>query len=201
MDLSPDLNSPSRPEDGSGPVRRVFGSARHRPRGYTLIEMLVVLFIISVLAGLILGGLAAARRQNQIKRQEFQILTLKGKLNDYETDFRDYPLTEGGCEDGDAVVGGEQLVLGLRRDEKNGPYIKFDEFRTVDRDEDGLKEITDVWGHPLRYLHHRSYGRANPCRRTYRLWSVGPDGVSDPLNPQSDDITSWNKGAPEGEEE
>ena len=43
-----------------------------RRRGYTLIEMLVVLFIISVLAALILGGLSAARKTNQIKRTEFQ---------------------------------------------------------------------------------------------------------------------------------
>lgn len=168
-----------------------------RRRGYTLIEMLVVLFIVSVLAGLILGGLSAARKTNQIKRTEFQITSLKARLNDYEMDFRDYPKTTGGAEDEEAIEGGETLLLGLRKDDKNGPYIKFDEYRTIDRDEDGLKEIVDVWGYPLRYLHHTSYGRERPCRRTFRLWSVGPDGISDPLNPQSDDITSWTKGAEE----
>jgi len=168
-----------------------------RPRGYTLIEMLVVIFIVTVLAGLILGGLSAARRSNQIKRGEFQITSIKARLNDYESDFRDYPKTEGGSEDEDAIEGGEVLLRGLRRDDKNGPYIKFDEYRLVDYDEDGDKEIADIWGHPLRYLHHTSYGRESPCRRSFRLWSVGPDGKSDPFNPQSDDITSWTKGAEE----
>jgi len=171
-----------------------------RKRGYTLIEMLVVLFIISVLAALILGGLSVARKQNQIKRTEFQITSLKARLNDYEMDFRDYPRSPNGAEDEDAIEGGEELFLGLRKNDKSGPYIKFDEYRLIDLDGDGLKEIADVWGFPLRYLHHRSYGRETPCRRTFRLWSVGPDGISDPLNPQSDDVTSWRKGVEEEEE-
>jgi prepilin-type N-terminal cleavage/methylation domain-containing protein len=168
-----------------------------RQRGYTLIEMLVVIFIIGVLAALILGGLSAARRSNQIKRTEFQIVTLKARLSDYEMDFRDYPKTEGSSDDEDAIEGCETLLSGLRRDDKNGPYLQFDEYRLMDRDDDGLREIADVWGRPLRYLHHSSYGNESPCKRTFRIWSVGPDGISDPLEIQSDDITSWTKGAEE----
>jgi prepilin-type N-terminal cleavage/methylation domain-containing protein len=164
-----------------------------RHRGYTLVEMLVVLFIISVLAGLLLGGLSAARRHNQIQRQEFQINTLKARLIEYETDHRDFPLTQGGADDKSALIGGEVLRRELMREDKGGPYLKGNEYRSGDNDGNGDQEILDVWGRPIRYLHHKSYLRENPCKRTFRLWSAGPDGISDPLEPNSDDITSWDK--------
>jgi prepilin-type N-terminal cleavage/methylation domain-containing protein len=164
-----------------------------RHRGYTLIEMLVVLFIISILAGLILGGLSAARRHNQAQRAQFQITSLKARLTEYETDNRDFPLTQNGSGDREAIIGGEILRRELMKEEKGGPYMKSDEHRSGDVDGNGDREILDVWGRPIRYLHNKSYARQNPCRRTFRLWSAGPDGISDPLNPNSDDITSWDK--------
>lgn len=173
----------------------------HRHRGYTLIEMLVVLFIISILASLVLGGISAARRHSQIQRAQFHVSSLKARLMEYETDFRDYPLTRAGADDRESVLGGEVLYTELMREDKGGPYLKSDEFRSVDTDGNGDKELMDVWGRPYRYLHNKSYGRENPCRRTYRLWSVGPDGKSDPLNPNSDDVTSWDKAAMESQDE
>jgi len=166
-----------------------------RHRGYTLIEMLVVLFIISILASLVLGGLSAARRHSQMQRAAFQVNSLKARLTEYETDYRDFPLTHGGSSDKDALIGGEVLRHELLRADKGGPYLKSDEYRAVDSDGNGDPEIADVWGRPIRYLHHKSYGRENPCRRTYRLWSAGPDGINNPLDPNSDDITSWDKSA------
>lgn len=167
----------------------------HQHRGYTLVEMLVVLFIISILAGLVLTGLSAARKHNQMQREQFQITSLKARLMDYETDYRDFPITQGGSEDKDAIIGGETLRRELMKEEKGGPYLKGDEYHSADTDGNGDLEILNVWGRPLRYLHNKSYGRQNPCRRTYRLWSAGPDGISNPLDPTSDDITSWDKAA------
>jgi prepilin-type N-terminal cleavage/methylation domain-containing protein len=170
-------------------------AARARPglsfRAYTLIEILVVLAIISILGGLVMGGLIAARRHNQIQRCQFQLNMLEAKITEYETDFQDYPPSEAE----DAIAGNECLLRALMTKEKDGPYIRLKDIRTCDSNGNGLPEIADEWGQPLRYLHHRNYGRENPNRRSYRLYSVGPDGVEDPFNAGSDDLANWKKGA------
>jgi prepilin-type N-terminal cleavage/methylation domain-containing protein len=159
-------------------------------RGYTLVEMLVVLAIVSILSGLIMAALSAARRHSMVQRTEALLISLRAKINEYETDFHDFPKTEGE----DPIVGGEQLLAQLSTKEKNGPYVSLGDLQTCDENNNGVREIADAFGHAVRYLHHKTYGRENPNRRTYRLWSIGPDGVDDPLNPASDDIVNWKKG-------
>src|SRR6476620_4562166 len=69
---------------------------RHGPStslrtGFTLLELLVVVAIIAVLATLILGGLASARRRTQIAVARNNIAALKAALQMYETDTGKYP--------------------------------------------------------------------------------------------------------------
>lgn len=60
-------------------------------RGFTLLELLVVVAIIAVLATLILGGLAAARRRTKVALAKNNIASLKAALQMYETDTGRYP--------------------------------------------------------------------------------------------------------------
>jgi prepilin-type N-terminal cleavage/methylation domain-containing protein len=170
-----------------------------KARGYTLVEMLVVLAIVSILSGLVLAGLSAARRHSMAQRTEALLITLRAKISEYEMDFHDYPLTDGD----DPIVGGERLLAALTTKEKNGPYLALGDVQTCDENSNGVPEIRDCFtgAHAFRYLHHKSYGRENPNRRTYRLWSVGIDGVDDPLNAASDDIVNWKKGQEGNSEE
>ena len=62
-------------------------------------------------------------------------------------------------------------------------------------EDDGL---LDAWGQPLRIAYSVAAGEsgASPVDQLfglqgYGIWSVGPDGISDPLNSESDDICSW----------
>jgi prepilin-type N-terminal cleavage/methylation domain-containing protein len=171
--------------------------SRRPGRGYTLVEMLVVLAIVSILAGLVMAALSAARRHSMVQRTEALLISLRAKVNEYETDFHDYPKTDGD----DALVGGERLLAELGTKEKNGPYLSLGDLQTCDENGNGVREIADAFGKAIRYLHHRSYGRENPNRRTYRLWSVGADGVDEPLNPSSDDLGNWKKGQETNSEE
>jgi prepilin-type N-terminal cleavage/methylation domain-containing protein len=167
------------------PARRAAGR-----RGYTLVEMLVVLAIISILSSLLMVGILAARRKFQERRTEVTINLLQDAVERYENDFHEYPATTGN----DGVLGGEMLLKALSTREKNGPYLKLTDLETCDENGNGVREFADVWGRAIRYLHHKCYGRESPNRQTYRCWSKGCDGIEDPLNPASDDIGNWKKG-------
>ncbi len=166
---------------------------RRSQRGFTLIEMLVVLAIVSILASLITAGVMAARARARIQNTEMRKTQIIAVIHSYETDFNDVPPSVG--EDG--IAGCERLMEVLQTDEKNGPYLRAKDVKTVDSNGNGLFEIADDWGKPFRYLNRKDYGRQKPNRDSYRLWSVGPDGVDDPLNPGSDDIVNWDKNNPE----
>ncbi len=68
--------------------------ARRSP-GFTLLELLVVVAIIAILATLILGGLASARRRAQIAVCRNNINAIKAALSAYETDVGYYPSSPG----------------------------------------------------------------------------------------------------------
>ena len=170
---------------------------RAATRGFTLIEMLVVIAIIAILAGLIVTTLATARKHAAIKRQQAAIdLIEKAYIEHYVTDFSEYPASDG---DKEGIQGNELLLKALLTKEKDGPYLHIKEIRTGDSNGNGLKEILDEWGNPLRYQHHRDYGKEPPNKHSFRLWSCGPNGVNEWAEPNSDDIRNWKPGQEEDE--
>lgn len=80
--------------------------ARRSQDGFTLLELLVVVAIIAVLATLILGGLASARRRTQIAVARNNIAAIKAALQMYETDTGRYP-----CRANHATQTGANLFL------------------------------------------------------------------------------------------
>jgi general secretion pathway protein G len=129
------------------PVRRMSGAAAD---GYTLIEMLVVLTIISLLMGLIgprvLGYLSDAR----VKTAHLQIESLSSALDLFYLDAGRYPTSSEGLD-----------ALAQRPADVpiwNGPYVK------------GGRVPVDPWGHAYQY---RSPVEHNP---PYEIVSFGSDG-------------------------
>ena len=171
---------------------------RNTRSGFTLIEMLVVLAIITILGSLLLGGLAAAKKRANIDSVQMTLRGLEAALERYEGDFNDYPPSDG---DTTGMTGAENLYECLHTTSKSGDYLpKSSDFRTVENQKTGKAVLCDVWNHPILYFHHHDYGGKAPNKHTYRLISAGPNGQYENISTpgfDSDDIVNWNKAKPE----
>lgn len=157
-------------------------------------ELLVVIAIIAVLAALSLTGLSYARRVSNERATLATIKIMESALERYETDFHDYPPSDG---DSDGIAGAENLLECLSTEKKEGPYIKSTDVKSVDSNQNGRPEPADHWNQPIRYWHHRDYQNRNPNKRTFRMISGGVNAIPENGRKDSDDIPNWNKDKPE----
>jgi general secretion pathway protein G len=153
---------------------------RTASRGFTLTEMLVVILIIGMLAGMIMGAVGAVRRKAGRDRTRVCLQTLRAAILMYEGDWHDFPPGNGKIE------GAESLWQALSSTRFEGPYLRKGDIPVADTNNNGRKEIVDNWDQPLSYIHHRNYlGEPNPDE--FRITSPGPDGKA----ATSDDINNW----------
>ena len=91
---------------------------RHRARGFTLIEVMVVVVILSILAAIIVPKVMDRPDSARLVKVQSDIRALESALNLYKLDNFDYPSTEEGLE---ALV--PKYVDRLADDPWGNPYL------------------------------------------------------------------------------
>jgi prepilin-type N-terminal cleavage/methylation domain-containing protein len=163
-------------------------------RGVTIVEILVVISIITILAGLTLTALSYIRKSSNEKATQATLLLLTSALERYENDFHDYPSSDG---DMDGITGAENMWKCLNTEKIEGPYLKSGDIKSVDSNSNGDPEPADAWNHPIRYTHHRDYRNRQPNKASFRLISDGNNTENEAGRPGSDDIVNWNREKPD----
>jgi type II secretory pathway pseudopilin PulG len=148
---------------------------------FTLIELLTVIVIIMVLAGLAAGIARYALIQAHVNRAKAEIATLEMVLGNFQIDNGRVPTATA------PLTGSSALYTALASGTRKYMTFKKDQTNNVS----GQVVIIDPFGQPYRYWFARPpdspVNTNNPMG--FDLWSAGADGT----DYTTDDINNWSK--------
>lgn len=122
-------------------------------RGFTLTELMVVIFIIGLLATVVMINVLPSQDKAMATKARADIATLESALEQYRLDNLTYPATGDGLN---ALVTAPPSLAQPDRYRRGG-YIK----RLPD----------DPWGRPYHYQ------APGPDGKAFDIWSTGADGA------------------------
>ncbi len=131
-------------------------------KGFTLLELLVVMVIIGLLAGYVGPKYFAQIGKSEVKAARAQIDALGKALDQYRLDTGRYPNSEQGLN--------ALFTPPASEPRWQGPYLQ-------------KAAPPDPWGKPYQYKSPGEHGE-------YDLWSYGKDGQAGGNN-ESADIGNW----------
>lgn len=146
-------------------VKPAMQANKRRNAGFTLIEIMVVVVIISILGAIIIPKIFDKPDQARVVKAKQDIQAIQSALELYRLDNYVYPTTDQGL---DALV---------EKPSTNPAPAHWKQY--LDR------LPVDPWGHPYQYLNPGTHGSA------VDIWSLGADGQpgGDGINA---DIGNWN---------
>ena len=143
-------------------IYRSYPKLSDAARGFTLLELLVVMVIIGLLAGYVAPQYFSQIGKSEIQTTKAQIDALEKALDNYRLDTGHYPSTSQGL----AVL----FQRPVDESRWQGPYLK--------------KAVpSDPWGRPYSYVAPGQHGE-------FDLYSLGKDGKPGGEY-ESADITNW----------
>lgn len=143
------------------------GARRAQQRGFSLVELMVVVFIMGLLATLIIVNVAPVGDRSRISKARSDIASLESALEQYSLDLYTYPSAADGLAALSVPPPGVDAAL-----YRPGGYV-----RRIQK---------DPWGNPYQYAipGTRSGGR-------FDLFSLGADGQPGGEGPGAD-IGNWD---------
>lgn len=141
--------------------------ASARQAGFTLVEIMVVVIIIGLLAGIVVPNVMDNLDKANIQKARADFSALQTALKLYRIDNFTYPTTEQGLE----ALATKPSIAPVPRNYKESGYI------------DSLNK--DPWGNDYQYMSPADDGKE------YDIYSLGADGVSGGEG-QNADISVWD---------
>ncbi len=157
--------------DGSGQKgknmlrKKKWYAVRRVSRGFTLIEVMIVLAIVLALGAIVSVAVLSRRDQANVNLTKTDLNTLKAGLKWFRFEYNRYPTDEEGL----AVLWSSETL-----------DPELDESKWKSQLEEPLPK--DRWGREWMYMQQ---SEKDPAR--YSLWSVGPDGEDG----TEDDLKAW----------
>ncbi|MEJ8679759.1 type II secretion system major pseudopilin GspG [Plesiomonas shigelloides] len=148
-------------------MQRVRGG-RSLARGFTLLEVMVVIVILGILASLVVPNLLGNKEKADQQKVVTDLVALENSLDMYKLDNSVYPSTEQGLQ---ALVS-KPAGTPEPRNYRNGGYIK--------------RLPQDPWGNEYQYLSPGEQGEID-------IYSLGADGQEGGEGTAAD-IGNWNLG-------
>ena len=141
--------------------------ARAQQAGFTLVEIMVVVIINGLLAGIVVPNVMDNLDKANVQKARADFSSLQTALKLYRIDNFNYPTTEQGLE---ALVS-KSSIAPVPRNFKSSGYI------------DNLNK--DPWGNDYQYM--------SPADgKEYDIYSLGADGVSGGEG-QNADVSVWDE--------
>jgi len=178
------------------PFARRIGQA-----AFTLIEMMVVITIIIILAGLVVGGMEYANQRSASEKAKTQIALLSKGIEEYKLDMGAYPatgnitgsLTTSAGSSTSAIIFNALYFAPLSANQRIylpelDPATSKQGWTTGTAS--ATTTITDPWGNQYCYRSAISATGAtnnSTVNPDFDLWSMGKDGKSNAANPSTTD--------------
>ena len=138
-------------------------------RGFTLIEVLIVIAILLAIGGLVVVNLLPAKEGADVNTQKIQFDQIDGAMKMFKLDLKRWPTEEEGLG---ALMRKDALQEESDQAQWHGPYLEADASK-------------DKWNHPIVYkIPSEALGEGY-----YDLVSFGPDGQEG----TADDITNHDR--------
>ncbi|WP_413113147.1 type II secretion system major pseudopilin GspG [Thaumasiovibrio sp. DFM-14] len=139
---------------------------RRKQRGFTLLEVMVVIVILGVLASMVVPNLLGNKEKADQQKVVTDISALESALDMYRLDNSVYPTTDQGLE---ALVS-KPASSPEPRNYRDGGYVR--------------RLPNDPWGNPYQYISPGEHGAVD-------IFSLGADGQEGGEGVNTD-IGNWN---------
>ena len=176
---------------------------KKQQKTFTLIEILAVITIIMILAGVVIGVTGVANRKSAEAKTKSIMSAVELALEEHREDYGYYPQSGDPAVDDDAnefdlddqdddsnnKTDTQKIITGsslegynetFQRPNDGTPYLDDDFYQDL--------KIIDGYGSAFMY---ECPGTHNP--ESYDLWSKGNDGADGTADEQLDDITNWSR--------
>lgn len=155
--------------------------------GFTLVELMTVVAIIAILAGIVLGVAGYAGRKTDVARATSGLEQIKNAIEEYRVEYGSYPTNTVAANSMNLV--GQLWVKPLS--ERKTPFLVLSNQSTNWSDPNKAYTAVDPWGNEYRYYYDPDgnpyYAPHNNSRLGYDLWSLGPDAAN-----TNDDLDNWS---------